>query len=98
MTGEGLIPNDLKWKDKASALKAIKEYGGTLEKSINKACKKKKIKTIGKNYITTGDLVVFKEDNQLAGISDGFNILAPGENGIAVKRDAEILKAWRINV
>ena len=38
ITGKDLIPKTLKWHDEKSAIKAIKEFGGTLEKSIEKVC------------------------------------------------------------
>ena len=97
MTGETLIPKQLKWHNKETAMKSIKDYGKTLKGSITKACKEKKIKTIDANYITTGDLVVYKEETELVGISDGFNILAPSEEGIATKDHSLILKVWRIS-
>ena len=60
MTGESLIPKSLSWKNKETAMKSIKEYGGTLNASITKACKTKKLNKVDKNFITKGDLVVFK--------------------------------------
>jgi len=98
MTGKNLIPKELTWKDEETAMKSIKEYGGTLLKSIDKACKKNKIKSIDKNFISKGDLVVFKEETQLAGICDGFSILGPTDDGISVKKDVDVLKVWRIDV
>ena len=98
MTGEDLIPKELKWKDEKSAMQSIKVYGGTLLKSIDKACKAKKLKSIDLNYVTKGDLVVFKEETQLAGICDGFAILGPTDDGISVKKDVDLKKAWRIDV
>ena len=37
ITGKALIPKDLKWKDEETAMAAIKSYGGTLGKAIDKA-------------------------------------------------------------
>ena len=97
ITGEDLIPKTLKWKDEESAMKSIKKYGGTLLHSIEKACKIKKLTEINKNYMTKGDLVVYKEVSELVGISDGMNILTPTDDCIGVKSNVEILKVWRIN-
>ena len=97
ITGEDLIPKSLTWKDKESAMKAIKKYGGTLLKSIEKACKSKKIKDIPNAYMTKGDLVVYKEESELVGISDGMNILTPTDDCIGVKNNVDILKVWRID-
>tara|TARA_R100001460_G_scaffold26422_1_gene53419 strand:+ start:661 stop:1077 length:417 start_codon:yes stop_codon:yes gene_type:complete len=97
MTGQNLIPNTLKWKNEETAMKAIKDYGKTLKGAVTKACKTKKLQEVKPAFITTGDLVVFKEDSELVGISDGFNILAPSEDGIAFKSHDLIVKGWRIN-
>jgi len=97
ITGEDLIPKTLKWKDEESAMKSIKKYGGTLLQSIEKACKSKKLTEINKNYMTKGDLVVYKEVSELVGISDGMNILTPTDDCIGVKSNVDILKVWRIN-
>jgi len=97
ITGEDLIPKTLKWKDEESAMKSIKKYGGTLLKSIEKACKSKKIKEIPNAYMTKGDLVVYKEESELVGISDGMNILTPTDDCIGVKSNVDILKVWRID-
>tara|TARA_B100000427_G_scaffold329803_1_gene347897 strand:- start:6972 stop:7385 length:414 start_codon:yes stop_codon:yes gene_type:complete len=96
MTGEDLIPKSLKWKDEKTALVAINKYGGDLQKSIAKACKAKKVPTIDKMFATTGDLVVFKEDNPLVGLHTGYGVVAPGEEGTTYK-DVEILEVYRIN-
>ena len=97
MTGQNLIPSSLKWKDKESANKAIKDYGKTLSGAVAKACKAKKLQTIKPMFVTTGDLVVFKEGSELVGMSDGFNILAPSDSGIEFKSHELITKSWRID-
>lgn len=97
ITGEDLIPKNLKWKDKISAMKAIKKYNKTLLKSIEKACKAKNVNEIDKAYITKGDLVVYKEESELVGISDGMNILTPTDDCVGVKNNVNILKVWRID-
>ncbi len=97
ITGEDLIPKKLKWKDETSAMESIKKYGKTLLKSIDKACKSKKIAVIDKMYVSKGDLVVYKEETELVGICDGMNILSPSEDGIEVKPTELIIKAWRID-
>lgn len=98
MTGENLIPKSLSWKNKETAMKSIKEYGGTLNKSITKACKDKNLTKINKNFITKGDLVVFKEESELVGVCDGYAILGPTDDGIRVKplSEVNILNVWRI--
>jgi len=97
ITNEDLIPKSLKWTDEKSAMKAIKTYNKTLLKSIEKACKSKGVKEIYKAYMTKGDLVVYKEESELVGISDGMNVLTPTDDGIGVKNNVNILKVWRID-
>ena len=97
MTGQNLIPSTLKWKNEETAMKAIKENGKTLNGAVTKAYKAKKLQTIKPMFITTGDLVIFKEESELVGISDGFNILEPSDDGIEFKSHDLIIKGWRIN-
>ena len=97
MTHEDLIPKKLKWTDEKTAMKSIKNYGGTLLKSIKKACQSKRINQINPAYMTKGDLVVYKEESELVGVCDGFSILTPTDNCIAVKKNVEILGVWRID-
>lgn len=96
ITGKNLIPKDLTWKDEKTAMQAIAKYG-TLNQALTKVCKDAKIPTVKPIMVTTGDLVLFKEESELVGISDGFNILAPTDDGIAFKSHELIVKAWRIN-
>jgi len=96
ITGEDLIPINLKWKDEKSAMKAIKEYGGTISKSIAKACKKKGAYQVPNSYMQKGDLVVYKEENELVGISDGFKVLTPSDDMVVAKKNVDIISVWRI--
>lgn len=97
ITGEDLIPKTLKWKDEASAMKAIKTYNKTLLKSIEKACNAKGVKEIEKVFVSKGDLIVYKEESELVGISDGYNVLTPTDDGIGVKNNVNVLKVWHID-
>lgn len=97
MTGKVLIPKELKWKDEASAMKSIKDYGGTLLKSIDKAAKAKKLTKIKPMFLQCGDLVIWQEESQMCGMYDGQAILCPSEDGIAVKPTDLALHGWRID-
>ena len=97
MTGENLIPKKLKWTDEKSAMQAIKDYGGTLAKSIDKAAKAKKLKSVKPVFLQCGDLVIWKEETEMCGMYDGQAILCPSENGIEVKPTNLAIKGWRIN-
>ena len=97
MTGKALIPKDLKWKDEPSAMKAIKDYGGTLGKAIDKAAKAQKLKRIKPGFLQSGDLVIWKEETEMCGIYNGNAILCPSEDGLAVKTSELALRGWRIN-
>ena len=88
------------WKDEIQAKKSIKDYGKTLSKAIGKAVEEQGITEIPKsrfNFLQRGDLVCFKEETELAGICDGYNILGPGDNGISLKTSCNIVKAWRVD-
>lgn len=97
MTGEDLIPKSLKWKDEKTAMKSIKKYGGDLLNSIKKACMSKKVNQINPAFVTKGDLVVYKEESQLVGISDGMYVLTPTDDCIGVKTNVDMLGVWRID-
>ena len=96
MTGEDLIPKELKWKNEKEAMKSIKEYGKTLAKSIEKACKAKGVQKIDKAFMQKGDLVVYKEESELVGISDGFKVLSPTDDMVIAKQNVDIISVWRI--
>ena len=98
MTGKDVIPKSLKWKDEKTAMQSIEDYGKTLVKSVAKACKQAKLKEINKNFVSTGDLVVFQGDKtQITGVSDGFKIVAVTEDGFGFADHDKIIRVWRIN-
>ena len=94
--GKDVIPKELKWKDEITAQKAIKEYGKTLKGALTKACKKAGMENISLAFATAGDLILYKEETELAGIHDGFNIISPTDDGLAVKSPQLAIKAWRV--
>tara|TARA_R110000787_G_scaffold280037_1_gene390502 strand:- start:1230 stop:1643 length:414 start_codon:yes stop_codon:yes gene_type:complete len=98
ITGEDLIPKTLKWKDEATALKAIAKYGGDLEGSIEKACKEKNVGEINKAFMTCGDLVVYEQNgSHLVGMCNGFGILTPTDDGINVVANELAHRVWRFD-
>lgn len=98
ITGEDLIPKKLKWKDEASAMKAIASYGGDLETSIEKACNSKGVGEIDKAFMTCGDLVVYEQNgSNLVGMCNGFGILTPTDDGIAVLDCDLACRVWRFD-
>ena len=98
ITGEDLIPKKLKWKDKASAMKAIASYGGDLETSIEKACNAKGVGEIDKAFMTCGDLVVYEQNgSSLVGMCNGFGILTPTDDGINVVDNSLAIRVWRFD-
>ena len=95
MTGENLIPDELIWEDEPSARQAIKGYGRTLGKSIEKAAMAKGLVRV--KEAQKGDLVVIKEKgSEVAGISYGANVLCPSDNGFARKNNNLNQMAFRI--
>lgn len=97
MTGEDLIPKELSWKNEKEAMKSIKEYGGTLSKSIAKACKIKGVQEVDKSFMQKGDLVVYKEESELVGITDGCKVITPTDDKLACKQNVDIISVWRIS-
>jgi len=98
ITGEDLIPKELDWHDEESAMKAIASYGGDLETSIEKACNAKGVGEIDKAFMTCGDLVVYEQnDSSLVGMCNGFGILTPTDNGIAVLDCDTAIRVWRFD-
>jgi hypothetical protein len=98
ITGKDLIPKKLKWKDEESAMKAIKSYGGDLETSIEKACNAKNVGEIDKAFMTCGDLVVYEQNgSSLVGMCNGFGILTPTDDGIAVLDCDLAHRVWRFD-
>ena len=98
ITGEDLIPKKLKWKDEASAMKAIESYGGDLEASIEKACNAKGVGEIDKAFMTCGDLVVYEQNgSSLVGMCNGFGILTPTDDGINVVDSTQAIRVWRFD-
>lgn len=97
MTGQSLIPKELKWKDEKTAKESIKSYGGTLGKSLDKAARFGKLKKIQPNFLQAGDLVIWKEESEMCGIYNGNAILCPSEDGLEVKATDLALRGWRID-
>ena len=97
ITGEDLIPKELIWKNEKEAMKSIKEYGGTLSKSIAKACKIKGVQEVDKSIMQKGDLVVYKEESELVGITDGCKVITPTDNRLSCKQNVKIVSVWRIS-
>tara|TARA_R100000734_G_C3319162_1_gene114478 strand:+ start:7067 stop:7480 length:414 start_codon:yes stop_codon:yes gene_type:complete len=98
ITGQDLIPQQLKWHDEESALKAIKSYGGNLENSIEKACNEKDVGEINKAFMTCGDLVLYSQNGSvLVGMCNGFGILTPTDDGIGVVDCDTAYRVWRFD-
>ena len=70
---------------------------GTLNKSIAKALKGKLFQ-VDKLSMMKGDLVVFKEETELVGMTDGVKIIGPTQGGLAYKQSSsvDILSVWRL--
>ena len=99
ITGEDLIPKELKWHDEESAMKAIESYGGDIETSIEKACNEKSVGEIDKAFMTCGDLVVYEQspNSFVVGMCNGFGILTPTDDGIGVVTCDLAHRVWRFD-
>ena len=97
MTGQSLIPKQLHWVDKESALETIRDYGYTLINSIRKACIEKNLQKIHPSFLQKGDLVIIQQKTQVCGMYDGIKTIGPSETGISAISGNAIVEGWRIN-
>ena len=100
MTGKELRPNNWTWSTEEEAMQSILKYGkgkGLSEGIANAAKKQTGIKEIDALQITKGDFGVYKEESELACIFDNYSALGVNDDGLVVKTDVEIVKAWRID-
>ena len=100
MTEESLLPEEWSWDSEDQAMKSIFKYGKGkgLASAIDNAVKKTTgIKHIESAYITKGDFGVYKEESELACVFDGFNALGVDDDGLVVKKNVNVIKAWRID-
>jgi hypothetical protein len=97
MTGRDLIPKELSWSDKKTALKSISTYGNTLLACMDKACSIQGIEELALPYLGVGDFAVFEQNGrEIVGICDGTNLLGVGDNGWQTEPNDAAVKAWRI--
>tara|TARA_R100000773_G_scaffold37674_1_gene32742 strand:+ start:226 stop:642 length:417 start_codon:yes stop_codon:yes gene_type:complete len=98
ITGNSLIPKELHWVDKETALMAITSYGNTLKNSIRLACIKKNLTKINSNYLQKGDLVIIQGDGDaICGIYDGSKTIGPSETGLCAISGNKVIEGWRVN-
>ena len=97
MTGQSLIPKELHWVDKESALETIRDYGITLINSIRKACEQKNLEKIHPSFLQKGDLVIIQQETQVCGIYDGSKTIGPSTDGISAISGNRIIEGWRIS-
>jgi hypothetical protein len=100
MTGKTMMK--IQWQNKKEAYKFIAKNGRTLNKVTSKYAKQSDIKTIEKNFITAGDIVLLEDhlnDNEeLIGICTGNLIACVSEEGITYRENSRAKKVWRLNV
>lgn len=98
MTGKDLIPSELQWVDEKTAMEAIRDYGKTLGRSVQKAAKAAGLAEIRCSEASLGDVVVIKEDGgEVAGICDGHSVVCPSDGGYTYRPKAQAHKVFRIN-
>ena len=89
------------WNNKLEALFFIKENGKTINSATTKFLKKSGLKTIDKNFITAGDVVLLNDihnnNEQIMGICTGNLIACVSEEGISYRENQSAVKVWRIN-
>ena len=100
MTQEDLLPKNWKWKTEKEAMQSILKYGkgkGLAAAIQNAIDKTSGIKQIDKKFIRKGDFGVYKEESELACVFDGYYALGVDDDGIVVKSDVDVVRAWRIH-
>tara|TARA_R100001443_G_scaffold69559_1_gene78051 strand:+ start:413 stop:829 length:417 start_codon:yes stop_codon:yes gene_type:complete len=90
------IPNKTDWNNKKTALEAIRKHGDTFPDAVTSVMKQQNIEEINKNFISTGDIVLFKEKEHLLGVCDGRQVIAVSDDGLVTKPMSIAEKVWRI--
>ena len=97
MTGKDLIPKDAVWDDKKTAIKTIRNYGSSIHEAVENIAKASGLVSIPTSFISAGDLAIFKNSGRnIAGICDGYSLLAPSVDGIECCNNELAVRAWRI--
>ena len=100
MTGQSVLPTTWKWKNEQEAMQCIIRYGkgkGLAEGIVNAVKKITGVKEINPEYVTKGDFGVYKEESELCCIFDNYNAIGVNDEGIVIKKNVNIIKAWRID-
>ena len=100
MTKKDLLPKQWKWKTEEEAMQSILKYGkgkGLACAIQNAIDKTSGIEEIDKQYIRKGDFGVYKEESELAFVYDGYHALGVDDEGMVVKSDVDVVRAWRIH-
>ena len=100
MTGESVLPKQWKWNNEAEAMQSIIKYGKGkgLAAGVDYAVEKQTgICEVNPQYITKGDFGVYKEESELCCVFDNYYAIGVNDEGIVLKKDLDIVKAWRID-
>ena len=97
ISGEDVLPAQLKWSSETEAMQAIQDYGRTFANAIKLAARSAGLQIIDVQQITAGDLCVYVNGNEeLCGICDGFALLSPTDQGYEFSDTATARLAWRV--
>jgi|TARA_R100001460_G_scaffold37421_2_gene71736 hypothetical protein len=99
MTKRELKPKSWTWSSEEEAMQCILKYGkgkGLAEGISNAVDRQKGIKEIRPEMVTKGDFGVYREENDLACVFDNYSALGVNTEGLVVKNEVEIVRAWRI--
>tara|TARA_Y100001972_G_C7631295_1_gene316892 strand:+ start:691 stop:1116 length:426 start_codon:yes stop_codon:yes gene_type:complete len=100
ISGDSLLPESWSWKNEQEAMQSIMKYGkgkGLVAGIDNAVEKQTGISEVNPQYITKGDFGVYKEESELCCIFDNYYALGANDQGIVLKKDVDIVKAWRID-
>jgi len=94
MTGEHLVPKELRWSDKKTAIEVIRKNGNNFSALVKVIALRAGLEPIEKPQL--GDLTIYKKKDFAVGIYDGFVVRAPSDKGTAAVDKFYITESFRI--
>jgi hypothetical protein len=95
MTGQNLVPKELRWHDRKTAIEVIRKNGDNFPALVKVILMKAGLKPVEKPQL--GDVTIYKKKDFAVGIYDGFVVRAPSDDGTAAVDKFHITETFRIN-
>ena len=94
MTGQNLVPKELRWHDRKTAIEVIRKNGDNFPALAKSILMKAGLQPVEKPQL--GDVTIYKKKDFAIGIYDGFVIRAPSDKGTAAVAKFHITESFRI--